>query len=209
VFLFKAKTMTVIDMAQHSCHVLQRATTAQFLAHYADEVRLLRDAAARAPDEQRADAQHKAEVMQEISDRRQTPIQRDYKVTVRFNSVDGRACRIWEERENGAKRLEICVAPASRVPGGAEILAGMKTLSQFHEGGQFALGVDFGFTDWWPDFALLGGVPLMIHEFKYDSIVSEITLKAIRDDSPAPLSMDPPADCHVQDGPEFAQWYVR
>jgi hypothetical protein len=209
VFLFKAETMTVVDTTQRTCHVLQRATTAAFLTHYADEVRLLEEAAARAPADAREEAEQKAADMRAISERLQSPIERAYKVTVRFDAVDGRACRIWEERENGAKRLEICVAAAARVPGGAQILAGMKTLSRFHEGGQFAIGVDFGFSDWWPDFSLLGGVPLLIHEFKYDSIVAEIAIKGIRDNpSPAP-SLEPPADCRLQDGPDYAQWYVR
>jgi hypothetical protein len=200
--------MTVIETAAHRCHLLQRATTADFLAHYADEVRLLEEAAARAPADERGEAEQKAATFQAISERRQAPVQRDYKETIRFDAVDGIACRIWEERENGAKRLEICIAPASRVPGGNEILAGLKTLSQFHEGGQFAIGVDFGFSDWWPDFALLGGVPLLIHEYKFDSIVSEITIKGMRTDQ-APLALEPPADCHIEDGPDYAQWYVR
>jgi hypothetical protein len=209
LFLFKGPTLTVIDPAEHRCHVLQRATNAAFLAHYTDEVRLLKDAAARAPIDERGAAEQKAATLQAISDRLQTPIERDFKETARFDSVEGRACRVWEERENGAKRLEICVAPESGVPGGAEILAGMKTLSRFHEGGQFAIGVDFGFSDWWPDFALLGGVPLQIHEFKYDSMVAEITIKGIRVEPGAAASMDPPADCHLEDGPDYAQWYVR
>lgn len=209
LFLFKGPTMTVIDTVGRRCHVLKHAATADFLAHYADAVRLLKEAAARAPPNERDDAEQKAASLQAISDRLQTPIERDFKETARFDAVEGHACRVWEERENGAKRLEICVAPESDVPGGAEILAGMKTLSRFHEGGQFALGVDFGFSDWWPDFALLGGVPLQIHEFKYDSIVAEFAIKSIRDNpSPAP-SLEPPADCRRQDGPDYAQWYVR
>jgi len=209
VFLFKGKTMTVLDTTEHIGHLLQRATTAEFLKHYAEEVSLLKEAATRAPSDEREAAEQKAASMQAISDRLQTPIERDYKETARFDAVEGRACRIWEERENGAKRLEICVAPAARVPGGAQILAGMKTLSEFHEGGQFAIGVDFGFSDWWPDFALLGGVPLLIHEFKYDSIVTEIALKGIRDNPSPPPSLETPADYRMQDGPDYAQWYVR
>jgi hypothetical protein len=209
VFLFSGKTMTVVDNIEGRCHLLQRATNAQFLAHYADEVHRLEQAASAAAPAERADAQHKAQVMHQISDRLQTPIQRDLRVTVRFDAVDGRTCRIWEEWENGAKRLEICVAPEPRVPGGGEILAAMQTLSQFHEGGQFALGVDFGFSDWWPDLTALNGVPLLIHEYKYDSLVSEIRLERIRNPPPPALAMQAPADCRRQDGPDYTSWYVR
>jgi hypothetical protein len=210
VFLFKADTMTAIDTATKTCHVLRRATTAAFLAHYADEVRLLEAAAAQAPAGERDEAQRKAQGLRESIERREGQSPRDFKETARFDAVDGRKCRIWEEREDGVKRLEICVAPEATIPGGGEILAAMKVLSQFHEGGQFALGVDFGLSDWWPDIAGLGGVPLLIHEFKFDSIVTEIVLKGIGGDAaPAGLSLALPADCRIVDGPDYAQWYVR
>ena len=65
--------------------------------------------------------------------------------------------------------MEICVAPVSALPGGAEILNGMKTLGQFRQGSFVALGVDFGLAEWWPEFASLDGVPLLVREFKFDS----------------------------------------
>jgi hypothetical protein len=209
VYLFKDRTMYVIDNTSRSVHVLRHATLSLVSAHYGEAVKQLEDAAVAAPAEQRAAAEQKAADMKAASDRLREPVPRDYRVTVRFESVDGHACRIWEEREGGAKRLELCVAPAASVPGGAEILAGLKTLSQFRQGSNFGFGVDFGLSEWWPDIARLGGVPLLVREYKYDSVVSEVMLSAIRAGVTRAAAMDLPDGYPVQDGPDYTQWYMR
>jgi hypothetical protein len=159
VYLFKDGIVFVIEPAAKSVRVFKRATLSQVWAHYADAVKQLQDAAANAPLEDRTAAERKAADMKAASDRLLQPVARVYRMTPRFDSVEGRTCRIWEESENDAKRLEICVAPVATVPGGAEILDGMKTLSQFRRGSYFALGVDFGLSAWWSDVASLDGVP--------------------------------------------------
>jgi len=207
-YLFKDGVMYVIDNPSRVVHVLKHATSAQVVAHYLDTVKQLEEAAAAAPPEERAAAQQKAEDMRAVSDRLREAVPRDFRTTSRFESVEGRACRVWEEREGGAKRLELCVAPAATVPGGTEILNGMKTLSQFRQGCDFALGVEFGLSDWWPDLASLNGVPLLIREYKYDSVVSEVMLMAMHE-APAASKWDLPAGYAIQDGPEYALWYMR
>lgn len=209
VYLFKDRTMYVIDNPSRSVHVLKHATLSQLAAHYADAVKQLESAVATAPPEERAEAERKAADMKVVSDRMRQTVPRDFRVTVRFESVDGRACRIWEEREKDEKRLELCVAPAATVAGGADILSGLKTLSQFRQGGSFALGIEFGLADWWPDFDLLGGVPLLIREYKYDSEVSETLLSEMRPGVPAGTQFDLPDGYQVQEGPDYTQWYVR
>jgi hypothetical protein len=209
VYLFKDRTMYVIDNTARAVHVLQHATLSQWAAHYADAVRQLQAAAAAAPPDERAEAERKAADMKEVSERLWQPVPRDFHVTVRFESVDGRACRIWEEREKDAKRLELCIAPPAMVPGGADILAGLKTLSQFRQGSDFAFGIDFGLSDWWPDFATLGGVPILIREYKYDSEISETMVSAVRPGVAAGSQFDLPDGYQVKDGPEYAQWYVN
>jgi hypothetical protein len=208
-YVFKDRTLYVIDNSARTVHVLKHATLAQVAAHYADAVKQLEDAAAVAPPDERAAAEQKAADMKAMSDRLRAPAVRDYRVTVRFESVDGRACRVWEEREDGAKRLELCIAPTATVPGGAEILDGMKSLSQFRQGSDFALGVDFGLSDWWPEIASVGGLPILIREYKYDSVVSEVMLTAMRAGVPSAAQFDPPEGYQVQDGPDYAQWYLR
>jgi hypothetical protein len=209
VYLFKDRTMYVVDNPAHSVHVLKHATLSQVAAHYGDTVKQLEEAAANAPPGQRADAQQKAADMKIVSDRLRQAVTREYRVTVRFESVDGHACRVWEEREGGVKHLELCVASAASVPGGAEIMSGMKTLSQFRQGSNFAFGVEFGLSEWWPDIAGLGGVPLLVREYKYDSVVSEVMLSAMRPGVSAMSQWDLPAGYEVQEGPDYAQWYVR
>ncbi len=46
----------------------------------------------------------------------------------------------------------LCVAPVPHCPAAPRSMSGLKTLSQFRQGSNVALGVDFGLSDWWPDF---------------------------------------------------------
>jgi len=209
VYIFKDQTMYVIDNTSRTVHVLKHQTLSQTAAHYADAVKQLEAAAASASPENRAEAQKKAADMKEVSDRLRRPVPHNYRVTVRVESVDGHACRVWEERERDDKRLELCVALVTAVSGGAEILSGMKTLSRFRQGSNFGLGVDFGLSEWWPDIATIGGVPVLIREYKYGSGISEVTLTAVRVRARDAALFDLPGGYQVQEGPDYAQWYVR
>jgi hypothetical protein len=209
IFLFKDRTMYVVDPASRVVHVLKHATLSDVTAHYTDIVKQLETAAAAAPPDERAAAEQKAADMKVASDRILHTVPHDFSLTVRYESVDGHACRIWEEHENGVKRLEVCVAPTASLTGGAEILNGMKTLSQFRQGSNFAFGVDFGLAEWWSDIASLGGVPLLIREYKYDSVVSEVMLSGMRIGVPSAQPFDLPEGFPLQDGPEYVQWYAR
>ncbi len=206
VYLFKDQTVYVVDEASRSVHVMKHATLSQVVAHYADAVRQLEDAAAAAPPAERAAAERKAADLKQASARLLESTPRVYAMTVRFESVDGRSCRIWEERENDEKRLELCVAPAAAVPGGADILEGMHVLSAFRQGGKWALGVDFGLSDWWPDIVHLGGVPLKIREFKYDSLIREATLTSIHPGSPSASLWALPEGYKVDEGAQYSEW---
>jgi hypothetical protein len=72
-----------------------------------------------------------------------------------------------------------------------------------------ALGVDFGLSEWWPEFASLDGVPLLVREFKFDSLISEVTLTGIRQGVPSASLLNLPDGYQVQDGPDYVQWYMR
>lgn len=209
VYLFKDRTMYVVDSRARMVHVLRHATLHDLTAHYADAVQQLEAAADAAAPEQREAARQKAADMKALSDRLRETVPREFRLTARFESVDGRACRIWEEREDGAKRLELCVAPLTAVPGGAEILSGMKSLSQFRQGSDFALGVELGLSDWWPDIAALSGVPMLIREYKYDSVVYEIMLSGMRTGVSSAGKWDLPQGYAREDGPDFTLWYAR
>jgi hypothetical protein len=208
-FIFKDRTMYVIDPTSRVVHVLKHATLSDAIAHYTDTVKQLENAAAAAAPGEREAAEQKAADMKVVSDRILQTVPHDFSLTTRYESVDGHACRIWEEHENSVKRLEICVAPTASLAGGAEILNGMKTLSQFRQGSNFAIGVDFGLGEWWSDIASLGGVPLLIREYKYDSVVSEVMLSGMRIGVPSAQPFDLPEGFPLQDGPEYVQWYAR
>jgi hypothetical protein len=206
VYLLEDRTVYAIDNTSRSVRVLKNATLSQVTAHYADAVRQLQEAAANAPPEERAEAERKAADLKAASDRLLQPVPREYSMTTRFESVDGHACRIWEERERDEKRLELCVAQTAALPGGADILSGMKTLSEFRHGSKWALGADFGLSDWWPDVEHLGGVPVLIREFKYDSLISEITLTSIRPGIQRASSWNLPEGYPLEENTDYAAW---
>jgi hypothetical protein len=208
-YIFKDRTLYVVDNTARAVSVLKHATLSEIAAHYDDVLQQLDHAAANAPSDQRAAAEQKAAAVQAVNERLRQPVLREYRVTVRFELVDGRSCRIWEEREKDAKRLELCIAPVAAVPDGADIMAGMKELSQFQHGSNFAIGVEFSLADWWTDIVRLGGVPLLVREYRFDLPVSETTLTALKHGGPDESSFDVPDGYRVQNGPDYAQWYMR
>jgi hypothetical protein len=201
VLIFKNKTVYVIDNTLRSVQALKNATLEQIAAKFADNVKRLEDAAATAPPGQRAMGEGMAANMKELGERERQPVPRDYRLTNRAESVDGHGCRIWEERESGAKRLEFCVASLEAVPGGADILHGMKVLSQYWHGSTFALGVEFGPAVWWSGIEGLGGVPILIREFKDGTAVAETTLTGMRPDVPNASLFDIPDGYPLREQP--------
>src|SRR5665213_2635870 len=149
VLIFKDQTIYILNNTLRSVVAQKYATLTQIAAKYADTVRHFEDAVATAPPDKRAMLEQSARQMKEDAGRRSQPVPRDYRITDRSESVDGHGCRIWEEHEMGAKRLELCVASLTTVPGGAEILRGMKSLSQYWNGSTIALGVTYGAGPWW------------------------------------------------------------
>ena len=87
VFVFKDRTIYVIDNASRTVHILKRATLSEVAAHYADEVKQLEEAAANVPAEERAEAQRKATVMREVNERMRQTMPRNYRVTVRRSQL--------------------------------------------------------------------------------------------------------------------------
>jgi hypothetical protein len=208
-YVFKDRIMYVIDNPNKSVDVMKNATLARVAAHYTGVLKQLEDAAAHAPPDQRAAADSKVASMKVINERVQRHVVRDYRMTGRIETFDGHECRFWEEREGDAKRLELCITPVAGVPGGAELLNGLKTLSQFRQGSNFAFGVEFGLAEWWSDFASFGGLPILIREFKYDLPVTEISLTGIHPDNASAALLEIPDGYRVQDAPDYAQWSVR
>ncbi len=199
VYLFMGARLYVIDNGTKSIQVVTSALVDQGAARMDDRVKLIMDAAAKLPPDRRAVMERLAADMKTINDDRRMPVPRTYRVTDRSETVDGRGCRIWEGFEREMKRFEICVAPVAQIPGGTEILAGMKLLSTYWQGSIFALGVSLGNAGWWAGVESLGGLPILVREFKNGDAVSETTLAAIGDGVPNAPMFDLPAGYAVSE----------
>jgi len=179
VYLFEDRRIYVLDNASRSVRLVTGGLVEQAAARMDQRVEVIEQAATRLPPDKRAVMERLAAQMKAQNDIRRLPVAREYRITDRSEAVDGRPCRIWEGLERQAKRFELCVAPLAQIPGGAEILRGMRSLSEYSQGSIFALGVSLGNAGWWPGIASLGGVPLLVREFNNGVPVSETTLSAI------------------------------
>jgi hypothetical protein len=185
ITIVRDQTIYQINSPSRSVEAIKYATLSQLTARYANMGKQFEDALATASPDQRAWLEDMAREMKEEIERISQPMPRKYQITDRSESVDGHECRIWEERENGTKRLELCVASLTTTPGGAEILGGMKSLSQYWHGSPIALAAELGPGPWWTGIETLGGVPILIREFKDDAPIREAQLTAIHVEVPA------------------------
>jgi hypothetical protein len=192
VYLFKDDRIYVIDNASRSVQVVTSGLVDQAAARLDERVTMVQNAAAKLPPDKRAVMERLAADMKAQNDSRRLPVPREYRITDRSETVDGHPCRIWEAFEQQEKRFELCVAPVAQIPGGAEILGGMKSLSSYWQGSVFALGVSLGNAGWWPGIASLNGVPILVREFKRGTAVSETALTAIGDGVPSAPPFDLP-----------------
>lgn len=201
VFIFRDESTYVIDAATHSAQVMRRATLAESARQLDDSEKRLEEYAEKAPPDQRATADQALAMSKDITARYHHPVLRDYRKTDRTESSEGRSCRVWEAWEHDAKWLEFCVVPTATVPGGAEALAAMKSLSRYLHGGVFAVGVEFGPVPQWSDVEALAGVPVIVREFAHDQIVHEIHLMKFRAQALESSVFEVPPDYPLQGGP--------
>jgi hypothetical protein len=194
VYLFKDTRAFVIDNASRVIQVVTSATVSQVQQRMDERVSYVKDAAAKLPPDKRAVMDKMAADMQALNDSRRSAVPRDYHLTDRSESIDGRTCRVWEVEEWQAKRFEVCVARKPAIPGSADILKGMQKLSGYWQGSIFALGVKLGNTGWWPQIAALDGLPILVREFKDGSAVAETTLTSIRSGVPSASMLDLPSE---------------
>jgi hypothetical protein len=204
VLLFKDGTIYIIDNPSKSVHVLQNATLARLQQGRAEQVKKMEDMAANAPPDQRAAAEEAAAMTKDIYERMRKGTPRDFRPTSRSETAAAGTCRIWEEFEENIKRVELCVAPTGAVTGGEEILQGMRVLSGYFHGSLSAFGVEFGPVDVWPQIQSLGGLPVIIREFKDGAAVSETTVTGARPTSDSPGLFEIPPDYVRKEGPKVA-----
>jgi len=201
VFIFRDETIYVLDTGAHSAQVRRHATLAESARQIDESVKRLEVFAANAPADRRATVDQAVAINKDIAARYHRPVLRDYRKTDRMESLEGRSCHVWEVWEQDAKWLELCVVPTAAVPGGAEALAAMKSLSSYLHGGLFAVGVEFGPAPQWSDVESLAGVPVIVREFERGQLVREIQLTGFRAQSIDAPTFEVPQGYPVQDAP--------
>ena len=201
VYIFRDESIYVIDSVSRSGQVLRHATLAESARQLHESVTRLEALAAGAAPDRRAMAEQAVAMTKEIEARQQRAVTRDYRMTERTENSEGRACHVWEEWEQDAKRLELCVVPVPAVPGGADALVGMKSLSAYLHGSMFAVGVEFGPVSGWSGIEGLGGVPVIVREFQGGQPVHETRLTQFRVDEIKASAFEVPAGYPVQEGP--------
>ncbi len=187
------KTLYFIDTAARTVRVNEHSSLAEVAAAMTASQQRMRESTTKLPPEKRASAQDVATALAEDIARRVQPEPSDYVITTRSETIGGHRCVIWERIRNNMKLREICVAPVNEVPGGADIFAGLKTLSDSYMGSLFALGVNFGLAPWWTSIESLGGVPLLVREFYPTGGAGyESTLTGMRHEPPDPSLFEIP-----------------
>jgi len=191
--LFRNQSIITIDSKSRTFRINNGVTREQILARMVAQVDALRRKAATLPADQRAKMEQQAAYLENRRLETANTIPREYTVTLRSEVVDGHECRIWRETENGAMRLELCVVPVGELPGGDEILAGMKTLSDYPAFGSVAaVGVELGYGEWWPGIESLVGLPLLVREFEHGDAAFEFTITNVHSDVPVGTRFDIP-----------------
>jgi hypothetical protein len=183
VILFKNGNIYSIDHAAHAVHELRQATLEQVRARLEKSTQQAQQKASSVPSTtpttQREIAQRLVAQMQSMTARLLQPVTLQFRTTDRTEQFGNGTCRIWEESETDTKHLEVCVVPVERVSGGAELLAALGRLCHYYGGSLAAFGVGFGFTDPWPAFSTLKGIPVRVRVFQKGRAVSETELTDI------------------------------
>ncbi|HEX4049735.1 MAG TPA: hypothetical protein VHY19_02495 [Steroidobacteraceae bacterium] len=198
VILFKSGNIYSIDHGAHTVHVLKQATLDSVRERLQKSAQLaeqkVNSVPNTAPTAQRLIAQRLVEQMKGMTERLLKPATLQFHATDRSETLGRDTCRIWEESENGTKHLEVCVAHIDQVPDGQELFEALGHLCRYYGGSLAALGVGFGFTDPWPAFSSLKGIPIRIRVFEKGRAVSQTDLTDIHASAlPASLFTVPPA----------------
>jgi hypothetical protein len=183
VILFKDGNIYSIDHGAHSVHELRQASLDRVRERLEKSTQAAEQKAnsipSTAPAAQRLIGQQLVKQMKGMTERMLKPVTLQFHVTDRSEKLDGGPCRIWEESENGTKHLEVCIAPIHQVSGGAALFDALGHLCHYYGGSLAALGVGFGFTDPWPAFKTLKGIPVLIRVFEKGRAVSQTELTDI------------------------------
>jgi hypothetical protein len=181
IVLLNNEAMFILNTAQHTYQSLTKVAIERAAAKLAA---MTPEKIASLPAEDRATVQ--------IALRRLRRPNREYRITDRPESVENRACRIWEGMLGGTKVVELCVAGSESVKGGVEIVEELKRAGHFFSGGLDTQGAQFGQADWWKNLETFDGLPILIRSFVNGAVVSETTLTTVGIEDFAPGFFDVP-----------------
>jgi hypothetical protein len=201
IFIFRDGATYTIDTATRSAQVMRHATLAESARVLDESEKRLAEYAATAPPDRRAVADQALAMSKDITARYHHPELREYRKTDRIESSEGRPCHVWEIWDHDAKWLELCVIPTTAVPGGAEAVAAMRSLSRYLHGGVFAVGIEFGPVPRWSEVEALAGVPVILREFNRSELVNEIQLTGFHAQTLKSSVFEVPAGYPVQGEP--------
>ena len=186
------KTMYVLDHNDRTYAVMDEATMRRLGGQMAQARQQMEAQMAKLPPEQRAMMQRAMAGMQGQG-AAQAP-RTEYRRTARGEAAAGIACKVWEGYEAGKKTEEVCVAAASSIPGGAEMLAGMKKMGErMSKIMQSMGGSGIAVQQMWNELSTLNGVPIIQRDFEGGRVTSTSTLKAALSETVPAASFAPPA----------------
>lgn len=192
--IFKEDALYVVDPAKKSYTVMDRAALAQLSERMAGLRAQLQSRLAALPPDQRAQIE---KMMGPAAGGAAPAIAQSVQQTSRTDSAAGISCTVWEVTEANVKVRELCVAPAASVPGGADLMAMMKTFVASIKQVMGSFGSMAGndlLSQTWSNFTAIDGLPLITRTFAGGVATEESKLTSIRTESIPASTFEVPAD---------------
>ena len=113
--------------------------------------------------------------------------ERAARLTSRTETSDGQTCTVWEITVGAEKVAELCVVPASAVPGGSEILADMRSVGSFVRASRLGESLRSSVADSWANLDMVQGIPIISRTFQDGRASLEFRITAVRSE-PVPFT---------------------
>ena len=190
--ILTAKAMYVVDHKERTYTVMDDAMLRRIGGQMAQARQQMEAQMANLPPEQRAMMQRAMSGM--TGQQAGAAAHTEYRRTARTEAAAGVACKVWEGYAAGKKTEEVCIAAASAIPGGNELLAGMKQLGERIARMTQSMGFSGNaMQQVWSALNTLGGLPIIQRDYEGGRVRSTSTLKAVRSEAVPASSFAPPA----------------
>ena len=195
VVIFKDQALYTLDPKSKSYRTVDKATAEKMGAQVAAAKKQMEARMAAMPPEQRKKME---EMLAKLGKGGAAmmpgakPKQRTLKNSGRTETVAGIQCTVWEAFEDGPKDEELCAAPASAVPGGADVIKTFRDISTMMSSFTEKLGTHATDTPW-RDMETINGVPILTRDFEDGKATSETRLTVARKESVPTSAFEVPA----------------